>query len=383
MSKVCFITSIHRERCAATRTFWCEALSLRSQGFEVTWIAPCEQAETFSDSVKILGFHSARSRLGRWLSMWRPVVMALGERADIYHFHDPELIPVGLMLRLITRKPVIYDVYEHYPDAIRLKEWLPYWARNFMARLFDWMESWTAPFFTAIITADDAIASRFQKVRRVVILYNFPRADFTATQMSPKPKRVHPVQLIYVGSIYPERGQWLMLDMVRILVAEKHLDVGLWLLGRFDSEEKRQEFMEVVDSDKLLRGRVVCPGIVSQSQLGAWLESADVGLVPLQPVAKFHKNIPTKMFEYMAAGLPIVGSDLPPIRKFIMAANAGCLAVPADPRSHAEKILSLVQNPELARQMGRNGRSAFRARYNWTSEEEKLVSLYRELLNLP
>jgi glycosyltransferase involved in cell wall biosynthesis len=87
------------------------------------------------------------------------------------------------------------------------------------------------------------------------------------------------------------------------------------------------------------------------------------------------------MFEYMAAGLPMVGSDLPPIRKFLQTANAGLLAVPSDPRSHAEKIHSLVESPELARQMGQNGRRAFQTKFNWTSEEQKLISLYRELLN--
>jgi glycosyltransferase involved in cell wall biosynthesis len=166
-------------------------------------------------------------------------------------------------------------------------------------------------------------------------------------------------------------------------VSEKKLDVGLWVVGRFDSEEKRQEFVEAIDSDEVLRNRVVCPGIIPQEELGTWLASADVGLVPLQPVAKFYKNIPTKMFEYMAVGLPVVGSDLPPIRRFIEESKAGLLAVPSDPYSHAEKIFSIIEHPEMAKQMSLNGRNAFLTKFNWTSEGRKMLSLYRELLNLP
>jgi glycosyltransferase involved in cell wall biosynthesis len=358
-------------------------MSLDKHGFEVIFIAPYGHPRTLEGNITIVGVPILSSRPRRMLNTWRILIKALQEKADIYHFHDPELIPCAIFLRLISRKPVIYDVHEHNPDALRLKEYINSRIRNFFAKLFDWFELNTAPFFNAIITADDAVAGRFQgSNNRIVILYNFPKKGFGETDGALTNSRAYPVQLIYVGSMCPERGQWLMLDVVRILVDQNNLDVGLWIIGSFDSEEKRREFIETVETDELLQGRVISPGFIPQSQLGAWLSSADIGLVPLQPVDKFYKNIPTKMFEYMAASLPIVGSDLPPISRFLLAANAGFVADPDDPQSHAEKILSLVENPEMAKEMGQNGRHAFQTRYNWTSEENKLVSLYRELLNL-
>lgn len=386
LAKICFLTSVHHP--FDTRVFHREARSLENRRFGVTLLAPSDQKTILADNIKIVGFSVPRSRPRRFLATWLLLISAIKEKADIYHFHDPELIPIGILLHLVTKKPIIYDVHEHYPDSIRITNWLPFWARKSVATLFDWFERSTANFFAAIITADDEVTKRFQKARwqdsnnQVVTLYNFPRADFNETQIGPMPQRSHAVQLIHVGSISRERGQWLLLDVVRLLVDEKHLDVGLWMIGRFDSEKERQKFLEVVEYDRLLSGRVICPGFISQEHLGGWLSAADVGLVPLQPVPKFYKNIPTKMFEYMAAGLPIVGSDLPPISMFINAANAGYLAVPDDPRSHAEKIFLLIQNPDLSNQKGRNGRVAFSTRFNWESEEEKLLSLYRRLLNL-
>jgi glycosyltransferase involved in cell wall biosynthesis len=381
-SNICIITTVHQP--FDTRIFHREADSLLKHKAKVTLIAPCEGKPKLINKVSIIGVSLSTSRIGRWLGGCRVLLIAMRLKADIYHFHDPELIPCGLLLQLLTRKPVIYDVHEHYPDAIKLKDWLPRSARNFLATLFDRVEIWAASLFDAIISADDEIASRFKQVHnRLVTLYNFPKADFGQMQGGIKPQRQHDVQLLYVGCNSWDRGQWLMLDVVRILVSEKKLDVGLWVIGKFDSEGKHREFIETVDSDELLRNRVVCPGIIPLEQLGPWLASADVGLVPLQPVDKFYKNIPTKMFEYMAVGLPIVGSDLPPIRRFIQESNAGLLAIPSDPHSHAEKILSIIECPEMAKQMGQKGREAFLSKFNWTSEEKKLLSLYRELLKLP
>jgi glycosyltransferase involved in cell wall biosynthesis len=380
--KVCIITSVHPP--FDTRIFHREAKSLANNGIDVTFIVPWKLINITIDKINIVGLTQNKLRIQRLLKSLKVLNSALCQTADIYHFHDPELIPLGILLQLITKKPVVYDIHEHYPDAIKLKDWIPGWIRKFAAIFFDSLEICFASFFAALITADDAIASRFHNCHdRLVILYNFPKADFGQMQKGIKPHRQHAVQLIYVGGINRDRGQWLMLDVVRILASEKNKDVGLWVIGNLASDEKRCEFVKAIESDEVLRNRVVCPGIIPQEDLGPWLASADVGLVPLQPVAKFYKNIPTKMFEYMAVGLPVVGSDLPPIRRFIEESKAGLLAVPADPHSHAEKIFSIIEHPEMAKQMGLHGRKAFLTKFNWASEEKKLLSLYRKLLNLP
>lgn len=365
-----------------TRIFHREAMSLVRKGFGVTLIISCSTGENFVDGVKIVPFPKPKSRFWRIAGLWRILKAAIGERADIYHFHDPELIPYGLLLHFLMRKPVIYDVHEHYPDAIRIKQWLPRVVRSPLAFIFDLFEVTVARYFDAIITADDSTAQRFESVNSsIIILYNYPRQDFCENEPSGKPDLKEPVRLAYVGSISPERGQWLMLDIVRTLVKEKKIDTRLQLAGPFDSEDELRNFFEVVDADATLRGRVTWSGVLAQHALPTWLKSAHIGLVPLIGVDKFLKNIPTKIFEYMAAALPIVGSDLPPIRKFIEDAKAGFLAGQGDPNSYAEKVILLLRNPEQAARMGRKGRIAFESKYNWRTEEAKLVGLYEQLLN--
>jgi glycosyltransferase involved in cell wall biosynthesis len=216
-----------------------------------------------------------------------------------------------------------------------------------------------------------------------VVLFNFPKKELFKDVPSAGLPHRHAVQLIYVGSIAPERGQWLMLDIIRILVKEYRIDVGLFLAGYFDSPTKQNEFLNVVDGDNTLRGRVDYVGVVPQNELPKFLASSDIGLVPLQPVPKFHKNIPTKLFEYMAAGLPVVASDLPPIRRFVEESRAGILAHPGNPRSFAETINFVKPGEGRARHLGACGRAVFLSRYNWSTEVKKLLDLYGRLLNPP
>ncbi len=171
-----------------------------------------------------------------------------------------------------------------------------------------------------------------------------------------------------------------MLDLVTILVTVKGIDVSLRLAGEFSNERDQKLFEERIHRDSFLRGRVKWHGVIPHSQLAEWLRRTNIGLVPFQPIPKFFKNVPTKIFEYMAAGLPIVASDLPPIRGYLRSAKAGLLAIAADPNSHAEKIFYLIQNQQRAVEMARNGRLAFEDKYNWNAEEVKLVNLYNALL---
>jgi glycosyltransferase involved in cell wall biosynthesis len=379
--RVCILTTVHTTY--DTRVFHREAKSLVEAGFDVRLIVQYDRPQAIMDGVRIIGLPTISRRWSRVQSGWRAFRLALDQHADAYHLHDPELIPWGILLRLLTAKPVIYDVHEHYPDAIRGKQWLPPVLRKFVARLFDHGERLASRFFSALIVADESIRGRFQPSQKpVVLLHNFPsRGAFNAVHgQSALQPREHETQLVYVGAISGERGIWLMLDLMRTLITEHQLDVGLWIAGRFGYPHEQREFERQLEADADLKSRVTWLGTVPYEQLPRLLSGADIGLVPLQPIPKFEKNIPTKQFEYMAAGLPIVASDLAPIRRFVPASRAGRLAVPDDARSHADEIAYLVGHPSEAGRLGENGRAAFEAEYNWDSEAKKLIDLYHCLV---
>jgi glycosyltransferase involved in cell wall biosynthesis len=379
---ICMLTSVHPP--FDPRVFHREARSLAAAGYGVTLVAQHDRREEIRDGVRIVGLPPTRSRLGRPLNWLRLLRLALREKADAYHFHDPELIPWGLLLRGLTGRPVVYDAHEHYPATIRIREWIPATLRGPISRIFDGFERAASRRFDAVIVADDDVEERFRPVaRRLVKLYNFPHralfSDIPANLPADAPPP-RPVQIVYTGLMSVERGLLLMLDALSILMNEHRLDVGLWLAGRMSHPDVETAFRERLARDEALAARIWWPGTLPHPDIPTLLERATVGWVPFLAVPQLMMNIATKQFEYMACGLPVVGSDLAPIRRFIAAADAGLLAVPGDPASHAEAIARIARNPEEARAMGARGKEAFLTGYNWDDEAAKLIDLYRDLL---
>jgi glycosyltransferase involved in cell wall biosynthesis len=381
MTKVAHLTSVHVP--FDTRIFHKECATLAQAGYEVVLVVPHERDEVVSN-VRLRAVPKPKNRLQRMThSQWHVFRAALTERADIYHLHDPELIGVGLLLKACTRAAVIYDVHEYNPDTIVERGWIPASLRPTASRLADYGEIRTSRFFDAIVTADTDVAKRFHGMNaKITTLFNFPSRELYTHAGRTEPPSVSNTRrltLAYVGVMGRSRGLWLMLDALEILLDEYQMNVALLLAGPILHEGSRQKFTDRLAESPLLSERVNWLGPIPQPRVPKLLAEADIGWVPLASIPKFHKNIPTKLFEYMACGLPVVASDLPPIRRFLEPADAGCLALPDDARSHADKIAFLLQHPVEAGRMGRNGRCAFETRYNWESEAAKLVELYDSL----
>lgn len=367
--KVCILSSVHS--CFDARIFHKEARSLVKAGYQVTLVAIADFAETVVDQIRILGLRKPKTRLLRPLNWYRILRIALRERADVYHFHDPELLPLGWFLHKITGKPVIYDCHEHYAELILVKEWIPFPFRRLLSNMVATIEPRIAASLSAVVGVMDTQLPIFSNL---VILYNFPvRSLFE----SPGHGTRDPRRLIYVGELSKERGVLLMLEVMSLL---RERDVQLVLVGPFYSSDTEADVQTSIIARGLAQ-RVQLTGVVPHNQLHNYLMRATVGLIPVQPVSQFDRIIPTKMFEYMACALPIVASDLPPIRRFTGDLGCGFLVEPEDPQSYARAIDYLLDHPEEARKMGENGRAAFLEKYNWEANEEgKLLSLYDSLL---
>jgi glycosyltransferase involved in cell wall biosynthesis len=380
MAKVCFLTSVHDP--FDTRVFHREACSLAAAGYQVVLMAPHKSNGTFASGVEVCGLPIYRKRIYRILNWVRLIRFSLEQNADIYHFHDPELIGVGLLLKILLNASVIYDVHEHNPDAIRERHWIPRFLRPILSWLYDRLEVFVSRFFDAVITADDEVAKRFQgKASRLVTLFNFPRKDLYSN-LIPKSSPDGCTRIAYVGVLGRSRGLWLMMRAVELLVRDYQDDVKLTLAGRIPDKREREQFLERMVMQPILSKRIEWLGRISQGQVAEVLGESNIGWVPLSSNPKFQKNIPTKLFEYMASGLPIVASDLQPIRKFVDVTNTGYLVAPNDPKAHAEAIHHLIHSPEKMKNMGQRGRQAFLEVYNWDSESMKLIELYRNLLKI-
>ena len=375
MKHVCHLSSVHPWN--DVRVFHKECRSLASADYRVTLIARGDEGSANVDGVDVLRVPPGP----RWKRpmVWRQCarhVMAL--RPDLLHFHDPELIPTACALGHRLRVPVIYDCHEDNPAFIKIKYWLPRLVRLGASMAFDRYERGRAPAFAAVITADDAVARRFDGTARTVVVFNYPIVPAGSRASQPEDKAC-PRQIIYVGVLSTARGSLLMLEAMLHLL-ESVPDAHLRVVGGWDNEGDRRRAEEFLEAHRGLRDHVSFTGRVPHATVLSEIARSAVGWAPLQDVEKYNKNIPTKLFEYMLHGLPVVASDLIPIRPYITQARCGLLADPGDPLQHATALKSLLEAPQAARETGQRGRQAVHQEYNWNNEAQKLLALYARLL---
>ena len=169
--KVVHLTTVHPP--FDTRIFYREAKTLARAGYEVVLIAQHDKDELV-EGIKIIALPKPRNRLARILGLtWLAFRLALRQRAEIYHFHDPELLPIGVMLKLFTRARVIYDVHEDVPEQILTKYWIPVPLRRPLAVVFNAFEKLLARAVDAVVVATEGIAKKFLRLRPVVV-HNYP-----------------------------------------------------------------------------------------------------------------------------------------------------------------------------------------------------------------
>ncbi|MGD9780912.1 MAG: glycosyltransferase family 4 protein [Kiritimatiellia bacterium] len=286
---------------------------------------------------------------------------ALKSPYPLFHFHDPDLLPVGLVLKLFGRR-VVYDVHDDYQAALadRLRRH-PALARGW-SRLWWVFERNSARVFDGVVTADQHLAQKFAGCHPV-ILRNYPRLDFTAPA---KTEGESTFNLIYVGGVTRERGVGMALRMLRLLpMPELRLHVvGTGSEGDLLDELKAEP-------------RVVLHGRVPWTDLHRLYEKAHVGIAIYQPLAGFVTvDHSVKIVEYMAAGIPVVCSNFPGLKKFVEDAGCGLAVQPDEPAAIAGQIRRLMGDADLRRRLGATGRRLFESEYNWEKHEGQLVELY-------
>jgi len=367
--KIVHLTSVHSFQ--DTRIFWKECISLANAGYEVSLVAPCSQeAPTSISNVNFIAFPKAQNRFMRMLwSTWLVYKTALTVPAALYHFHDPELIPVGILLKIFHGKKIIYDVHEDLPKQILSKNWIPERLRYAIAYLMEKVESFGAKIFDALVTATPGIENRFKnKAQRTENINNYPiLSEFSSVVKIRREKKENAV--CYVGGISDIRG------IFEIVEAIAPLNVNLLLAGKFVGDDTRKSVEKTPGWN-----RVVELGYVNRNQVAETLEKSVAGLVTLHPVPNYLDSQPVKMFEYMAAGLPVIASNFPLWRQIVEGNNCGICVDPLNSAEISQAIQWILDNPEQAQEMGRNGYKAVVEKYNWDVEAVKLKKLYQDLL---
>ncbi|HEX7300625.1 MAG TPA: glycosyltransferase family 4 protein [Solirubrobacteraceae bacterium] len=360
------LTSVHS--IGDPRIFHKECKSLARLGHDVALVACHERAEVV-DGVRIVPVRPARGRLDRMLRVgWRVYRAARRERGDVYHFHDPELLWVGVLLKL-GGATVIYDVHEDVPKQIMGKHWIPAWARPLIARAVAVAEQVAARVVDGIVAATPSIARRFPGGKTAVV-QNFPEASFAHADGAPRPWEERSDAFVYAGGLMEIQG---VREMARAFALLPEGMTGT-VAGTFNPPALEDEIAVMPGWQRVRYLRQVPRADVVQA-----MRDARAGLVLNHPTVNYVDAYPTKMFEYMACGLPVVCSNFPLWTEIVRDADCGLAVDPHDPEAIASAIRSLGDDAALARRLGENGRRAIAERYNWEAELATLEALYRKV----
>lgn len=343
-----------------------EATTLAQANYSVTLIAKPPLAKALNTNIHYKPLFLAD--MSRWkrplIAGYQAMKMVRAQAPSIVHFHDPELIPFCLILKRKGCK-IVYDVHEDTPSDILSKDWIPRLLKPFFSYAMNAIERYAARRFDAIITATPTIGARFERygISPIIVKNYAKKAEFQSLPATQEKK----YQAVYVGRISFDRGLCEMSE------ACKQIGIPLILAGA--AEPKVIEWMAE-------QKHIEWWGIIEREQILSLLHESRIGLCVLHPQPNYIDALPIKLFEYMAAELPVIVSDLPAQRDIVQSAQCGLVIPPRNSAALVEALHNILDNPIDAASMGEKGRAAVFATLNWEYEEKKLVSLYKKLREL-
>lgn len=365
--KVCHFTSAHKAD--DTRIFVKECSSLAMAGFDVTLVAPNSNEEVINNVSIVSAFKAEGGRLTRMTkTVWNVYKKAKSINADVYHFHDPELLTVALLLKN-KRNKIIFDAHEDLPRQILAKHWIPLLLRKPIAILAEFIEDFIVARLDGVVTATPFIEKRFLKINKNTVgIFNYP--VLSELQFDEAPKKENAV--VYVGGLTKVRGITEMVNALNLCTS----NVKLNLAGAFSPESLSVEISNLPGWNK-----VNFLGYVNRTEIRDTLLKSKIGIVTLYPTLNHLDSLPIKIFEYMAAGIPVIASNFPYWIELFK--NYDCITFvnPYNEQEIANAIDFLLQNESKANEMGAIGKCAAKEQFNWGVEELKITAFYKKITN--
>lgn len=364
--RVAHLTSVHGRK--DTRIFIKQCRTLAAHGYDVTLVVADGYGEEQADGVTITAVGALQGRLNRiFITSRKMLGRAITLNADIYHLHDPELIPAGLKLKSLG-KTVIFDSHEDTPRQLLGKPYLDSISRQVLSSAFSLFERYACSKFDAIVTATPFIREKFLNINRLVVdVNNFPLIGELDGGLSWTAKQQ---EVSYVGGIGAIRGICQLVQACALLRSSTRLN----LVGQFSEKSVEAEV-----SRQPGWARVNGHGFLDRAGVRDVMARSLAGIVTFLPLPNHIDSNPTKMFEYMSSGIPVIASNFPLWKTIIEGNRCGLCVDPLDPHAIAAAIDYLASHPDIARSMGENGRSAVIEKYNWDVQARKLTDLYGDL----
>jgi glycosyltransferase involved in cell wall biosynthesis len=361
--KIVHLTSVHQRH--DTRIFYKMCISLAKYGFNVFLVVADGKGD--ENIKKVLIKDVGKTMGGRFSRMTKTASSIFSEAkdldGDIYHLHDPELIPVGLKLKKLGKK-VIFDAHEDLPKQLLGKPYLNKFSSYILSKLFLIYEHLKCNKFDSIVSATPSIRDKFIKINsNTVKIENFPIIDELSKNL-PWSKKKN--QVCYVGAISQLRG---IEEVIKSLEFVENIQLNL--IGSFN-EKKLKDRVKSYAGWKQVNEF----GFLERSMVANVMSQSKAGIVTFLPAPNHVDSRPNKLFEYMSAGIPVIASNFTYWREIVETNKCGICVDPKNPSAISDAIKYLLDNQEKAELMGKNGMEAVKNKYNWNIEEKKLLDLY-------
>jgi glycosyltransferase involved in cell wall biosynthesis len=315
-------------------------------------------AEASAEERRFLGY------INRINKIWASQAIRWGP--DVVHSHDLDTLMAGVETSEATGARLVYDAHELWSEQqfLASMEMVDYW---------DDLERRLVRRADAVIAVSDARAGEMERryhISPVQVLLNCPRLTDTKAELRGTLRGRsdgRPVAL-FIGGYFHERG---LEEFIASSLLQTKVQIALQGYGPF--EGRLRQLAEAWDAP------VIFLEPASHSAMVDACCQADIGVIPYPPTClNNYLCAPNKVYDYMMAGIPVAGSDLPDLRDLILAESMGGLFDPRSPDDIARCLVELADEEKL-KTMGQRARQAAERAYHWEKEGQKLLELYRRL----
>lgn len=393
--KICFLADKHS--LFDDRIYWKMAVPLKQKGFEVHYILISDESKkgvtnegVNFETFKLKTFSKNRylnyvlKRLNPLNNFNKLFKSAKNLNADIYHFHGLWMNKIGGKLKNLKQKPIVfYDAREPYAEDYKSYLNSKNKFKNKIIQLFanniDKWEKNKSKKYDLIISNEDHVRDQFRKflgVDKAETLFNYTDIYNNYKNIT-NDNKVY--DFIYLGGVTEQRGVLKILEATKIS-QKKYPNIKVAIVGIYSPKEFKQELQDYIDINDL-NNNITLFNPVPYTKVSEFYNKSKVGIVILQPIDTYKICMPIKVFEYMAFGLPIIGSDFGHIKKYIETDNCGITVDPTNPSEVALAMNELMENESKLALFAENGRFATLKKYKWDFELDRLIDFYTKFLN--
>ena len=371
--RVCLFSTVQQPN--DVRLFYRECLSLVKAGYDVHLVVPAETEECCS-GVQIHPIKRIKPRIMRIIfAPWLAIVAALKTKAMIYHFHDPELIPIGFLMRWLLNKRVVFDMRESTARQIMGKEWLPVWSRKFISICYRMIERICLKSLCLIVANDCSV----NEYNNCYLVRNFPQVDEEIISRAwPIEKRLENPLLVYIGGVWESRGAIIYVELAKWLASRGHR-FKFMIIGPYERAfgEKLKNLVRQYQLEDFVEitGRMDYPLTLELSI------QATIGFAILKPIPNYTFCLAGKIVEYMMCGTPVLCSNFDHWRfPYVETEGTGMTVDPDNITQIYQTCEKMLNSPAELAKMSKRGMEAVRTKYNWDIEFKELLRCYDDLL---